>query len=60
MTKVILPWANRKDVEQDVSKEVQKDMEFVFVKNLTEALDAAFGIGRLSWRRNANLLESRL
>lgn len=60
MTKMILPWANRKDVEHDVPKVVQKDLQFVFVKTLTEALEAAFGSGRLAWRRDANLVESRL
>ncbi|KAH6912006.1 ATP-dependent protease La [Coprinopsis sp. MPI-PUGE-AT-0042] len=62
MTKVILPYANRKDVEHDVALEIRNGMEFVFVKTLREALEAAFGKGVLGWRRNTSdlLLESRL
>ncbi|EAU87743.2 ATP-dependent protease La [Coprinopsis cinerea okayama7 len=64
MTKVILPYANRKDVEHDVALEIRNEMEFVFVKTLREALEAAFGEGALGWRRNATgghlLMESRL
>ncbi|EDR09375.1 uncharacterized protein LACBIDRAFT_326126 [Laccaria bicolor S238N-H82] len=30
VTKVILPWANRKDVEHDVLPEIPNEMEFVF------------------------------
>ncbi|GLB44216.1 putative peptidase S16 family protein [Lyophyllum shimeji] len=60
ITKVILPWANRKDVEHDVALEVRNEMEFVFVRTVREALEAAFGKNRLGWRREAMLLESRL
>lgn len=60
MTKLILPWANRKDVEQDVAQEIKLQMEFVFVRTLREALDAAFGKNTLPWRKEAILLESRL
>lgn len=60
MTKVILPWANRKDVEHDVAPEVRNEMEFVFVRTVREALEAAFGRGTLGWRRESLLLESRL
>ncbi|TFK29108.1 ATP-dependent protease La [Coprinopsis marcescibilis] len=64
ITKVILPYANRKDVEHDVALEIRNEMEFVFVKTVTEALEAAFGAGVLGWRRTAPggpmLLESRL
>ncbi|KAF9074465.1 Lon protease C-terminal proteolytic domain-containing protein [Rhodocollybia butyracea] len=58
--KVILPYANRKDVEHDVAPEIRNVMEFVFVRNLQEALEAAFGNGVIGWRRELNMLESRL
>ncbi|EDR09374.1 uncharacterized protein LACBIDRAFT_248873 [Laccaria bicolor S238N-H82] len=60
VTKVILPWANRKDVEHDVSPEIRNEMEFVFVRTVREALEAAFGRGTLGWRGESLLLESRL
>ncbi|KAJ7460634.1 ATP-dependent protease La [Mycena latifolia] len=62
ITKVILPWANRKDVEHDVALEIRSAMEFVFVRTVNEALVAAFGKNTLGWR-NGNgplLVESRL
>ncbi|OAX40690.1 ATP-dependent protease La [Rhizopogon vinicolor AM-OR11-026] len=58
--KVILPWANRKDVEHDVAPEVRREMQFFFVRTIDEALEAAFGRGALGWRRETVLLESRL
>ncbi|KAG2121305.1 ATP-dependent protease La [Suillus clintonianus] len=59
--KVILPWANRKDVEHDVALEVRREMQFFFVRTIDEALEAAFGRGALGWRRESTvLLESRL
>ncbi|KAF8841835.1 ATP-dependent protease La [Paxillus ammoniavirescens] len=58
--KVILPWANRKDVEHDVAPEIRREMQFCFVRTINEALEAAFGQGTLGWRREAVLLESRL
>ncbi|EIW76777.1 ATP-dependent protease La [Coniophora puteana RWD-64-598 SS2] len=57
--KIILPWANRKDVEHDVAPELRREMQFVFVRTVSEALDAAFGKGTLGWRNNI-LMESRL
>lgn len=57
---VILPYANRKDVEHDVALEIRREMEFVFVRTVGEALEAAFGKGVLGWRRDPVLLESRL
>ncbi|KAF7294422.1 Lon protease-like protein [Mycena kentingensis (nom. inval.)] len=61
ISKVILPWANRKDVEHDVAPEIQRAMEFVFVRTVNEALEAAFGKNALGWRNNGSLLiESRL
>ncbi|KAJ7743076.1 ATP-dependent protease La [Mycena metata] len=60
ITKVILPWANRKDVEHDVALEIRSTMEFVFVRTVNEALVAAFGKNTLGWRNGPLLLESRL
>jgi ATP-dependent Lon protease len=48
-SRVILPWANRKDVERDVAKEVRGRIQFMFAKTVREALDAAFGPGSLPW-----------
>jgi len=47
VTKVVLPWGNRKDVEHDVALEIRNEMEFVFVRSVQEALEAAFGKGVL-------------
>ncbi|KAL1745337.1 Lon protease C-terminal proteolytic domain-containing protein [Schizophyllum fasciatum] len=62
VTRVILPCANRKDVEHDVAAEIRNEMEFVFVRTVREALDAAFGPGKLAWRRDVQipLMESRM
>ncbi|KAF9649534.1 ATP-dependent protease La [Thelephora ganbajun] len=62
MKKVILPWANRKDVDHDVPREIKDDMQFFFVKTVSEGLDVAFGKGTVPWRRPRAgfLLESRL
>jgi ATP-dependent Lon protease len=61
--RVILPWANRKDVEHDVAKEVRARIQFVFARTVREVLDAAFGPGSLPWHAPADahpLVESRL
>ncbi|KAH9948463.1 ATP-dependent protease La [Amylocystis lapponica] len=60
ITKVILPWGNRKDVEHDVPPEVRAEVVFVFVRTVEEALEAAFGPGAIAWRRNVMVMESRL
>ena len=62
MKKVILPWANRKDVDHDVPREIQNDLQFFFVKTVSEGLEAAFGKGNVPWRRPRGgfLIESRL
>ena len=59
---MIVPWANRKDVEHDVAPEIRNDMEFVFVRTVHEALAAAFGKSALAWKsgEGSMLLESRL
>ncbi|KAF8487020.1 ATP-dependent protease La [Russula ochroleuca] len=59
--RVILPWANRKDVEHDVPKEVRVRTQFVFARTVREVLDAAFGVGSLPWHGDAHpLVQSRL
>lgn len=66
--KVILPYANRKDVEHDVPMEIRREMEFVYARTVRDALDAAFGKGVLGWRSEVPggvpvrhvLIESRL
>ncbi|KAG6330785.1 hypothetical protein ID866_8303 [Astraeus odoratus] len=58
--RVILPWANKKDVEHDVAVGIRKEMQFYFVQTIAEALDVAFGKGVLGWRRDVVLVESRL
>lgn len=62
MKKVILAWANRKDVDHDVPREVKDSMQFFFVKTVSEGLEAAFGKGNAPWRRPRAgfLVESRL
>ena len=59
VSRVILPWANRKDVEHDVPTEVRSAMQFSFVRTVEEALEAAFGKDTLVWRRDV-VMESRL
>ncbi|KAI0830162.1 ATP-dependent protease La [Trametes gibbosa] len=60
ITKVILPWANRKDVEHDVPPEVRAQMQFVFARTMEDVLEGAFGKGVLSWRQSMVVMESRL
>lgn len=62
MKKVILPWANRKDVEYDIPREVKDDIQLCFVKTVIEGLEMAFGKGNVPWRqpRADFLIESRL
>lgn len=38
---VILPHDNKKDMKEDVPKEIAKDLKFVFVKNMDEVLKVA-------------------
>jgi ATP-dependent Lon protease len=48
--KIILPFRNRKDVEQDVPEKVKDDIEFVFAKNIWDVLEAALIINeREKW-----------
>ena len=52
--KVILPWANRREVEMDVPGEVRREVKCVFVRNVREAVEEAFGRGVVVWRRGGN------
>ncbi|KAI5993396.1 ATP-dependent protease La [Pisolithus marmoratus] len=58
--KIVLPWANKRDVEREVALEVQQQMQFHFVQTIDEALEAAFGKGVLGWKRGVMLMEGRL
>ena len=42
VNKVIVPWANWKDIESEILKEVHAQMQFVFVRTVCKVLDAAF------------------
>ena len=56
--KIILPRTNRKDVEYDVPPEVHRDIQFVYVSRVEEALEAAFG--RRVFDPSRAVMESRL
>ncbi|KIK13185.1 hypothetical protein PISMIDRAFT_119358 [Pisolithus microcarpus 441] len=58
--KIVLPWANKRDVEREVPLEVRQQMQFYFVQTIDEALEAAFGKGVLGWKREVMLMEGRL
>lgn len=51
MTKIILPWANRREVELDVPGEVRREVRCVFVRSVREGVEEAFGRGVIGWRR---------
>ncbi|TNY17295.1 Lon protease C-terminal proteolytic domain-containing protein [Rhodotorula diobovata] len=42
ITRAILPLANKRDVETDLPAQVRAEVEFVYVRTVDEALDAAF------------------
>ncbi|KAE8187663.1 hypothetical protein CF328_g6845 [Tilletia controversa] len=43
ITKILLPYRNRKDVEADLPAKIKADVEIVYIKTTWQALDAAFG-----------------
>ncbi|KAE8215821.1 hypothetical protein CF327_g931 [Tilletia walkeri] len=43
ITKILLPYRNRKDVEADLPAKIKADVEIVYIKTMWQALDAAFG-----------------
>lgn len=44
---LLLPFANKRDVARDVPEDVRRDLRFVFVKTVEEALREVFGEGVL-------------
>lgn len=59
ITKIIMPFRNRKDVEQDVPEKVRDDIEFVYAKNIWDVLEAALIINQ-SEKWTTRLYESRI
>ncbi|OBZ89329.1 Lon protease 2, peroxisomal [Choanephora cucurbitarum] len=57
--KVVLPFRNRKDVEQDVPERVKQDIEFVYAKNIWDVLEAALVINE-SEKWSTRVYESHL
>ena len=50
--RLLLPYANRRDVEHDVPREIKESMKFVFVRGVEEALGVVFGEGVLKKGRH--------
>ncbi|KAI8047918.1 ATP-dependent protease La [Thamnidium elegans] len=57
--KIILPFRNRKDVEEDVPDKVKDDIQFVFAKSIWDVLEAAL-IMNTSDKWSHRIYESRL
>ncbi|KAI8989420.1 ATP-dependent protease La [Pilobolus umbonatus] len=57
--KIILPYRNRRDVEQDVPAKVKEDIEFVYAKNIWDVLEAAL-LTSTSKKWNTRVFESQL
>ncbi|KAI9269689.1 ATP-dependent protease La [Helicostylum pulchrum] len=57
--KIILPFRNRKDVEEDVPDKVKNDIQFVFAKSIWDVLEAAL-IMNTSDKWSHRIYESRL
>ncbi|GAA6058145.1 hypothetical protein JCM3770_001947 [Rhodotorula araucariae] len=55
ITRAILPLPNKRDVDADLPAQVRADVEFVYVRSVDEALDAAFegGLEALAAPRGA-------
>ena len=49
VTRVILPLENQKDLEE-VPKEVQEDMEFIFAKDMSDVITHSLAEGESVWR----------
>ncbi|KAI7908193.1 ATP-dependent protease La [Cokeromyces recurvatus] len=57
--KIILPFRNKKDVDQDVPNKVKEDIKFVYTKNIWDVLEAALVINeKEKW--NTRVYENRL
>lgn len=59
ISKIILPFRNRKDVEQDVPEKVRDDIKFVYAKNIWDVLEAALIINETE-KWSTRLYESRI
>ena len=46
ITKIILPYRNRKDVEADVPESVKQDIQFVYAKTIWDVLEEALVINK--------------
>lgn len=57
--KIIMPFRNRKDVEEDVPDKVKDDIQFVFAKTIWDVLEAAL-IMNTSEKWTTRVYESRL
>ncbi|KAI9361120.1 ATP-dependent protease La [Pilaira anomala] len=59
--KIILPFRNRKDVDQDVPEKVKNDIQFVFAKNIWDVLEEALVMNESEkWTAPARVYESHL
>jgi ATP-dependent Lon protease len=54
LTTIVLPEANRKDIQEDLSKEVQKEMTFIYVREVAQVLDAALEAKPASKKSNGD------
>lgn len=57
--KIIMPFRNRKDVEEDVPDKVKDDIQFVFAKTIWDVLEAAL-VMNTSEKWSTRVYESRL
>lgn len=57
--KIIMPFRNQMDVEQDVPEKVKDDIHFVFAKNIWEVLEAAL-VTNESEKWTTRIYESQL
>lgn len=72
VTRLILPFRNRKDVEADLPERVKKEITVTYCRSIHEVLEAAFGdrlwnnldlrgwAGKEERRRKLEVVESRL
>jgi ATP-dependent Lon protease len=58
--KVILPARNRKDVSSDIPDSIKNSIEFVYVKNISEVLEAALVIDEHGEKLRTPLVITRI
>ncbi|KAJ2963796.1 hypothetical protein NQZ79_g1236 [Umbelopsis isabellina] len=58
--KVILPARNRKDVSSDIPDSIKKSIEFVYVKNISEVLEAALVLDEHGEKLRTPMLITRI